>query len=123
MAILGLDHVQLAMPAGQEAAAREFYGGALGMVEIDKPTELAPRGGCWFAAGASIIHLGVETAFQPALKAHPAFVVADLAAWRQRLRSWKIDVVEENSVPRVRRFFANDPFGNRLEFMQAGDRF
>jgi len=60
-----IDHVQLAMPAGEEAAARKFYSDLLGMEEIPKPLELAKRGGCWFESGSVQIHLGVEDAFRP----------------------------------------------------------
>jgi len=76
--VLALDHVQIAMPAGREDDARAFYGGLLGLPEVPKPMPLAARGGCWFARGAVQLHLGVEAAFQPLRKAHPAFLIADL---------------------------------------------
>lgn len=123
MEITGLDHIQLAMPSGREAEARHFYGGILGLTEIDKPQALSGRGGCWFAGPHIFIHLGVEAGFTPARKAHPCFRVADLAAARQRLESAGFKPVPDDSVPQVRRFFTADPFGNRLEFMQEGDRF
>lgn len=82
MAIVGLDHVQLAMPAGGEAQARAFYSGLLGMRELEKPPQLAARGGCWFEAPGTQLHLGVEASFAPARKAHPALRVDDL----ERLR-------------------------------------
>ena len=77
-AILDLDHLLLAMPAGGEGAAREFYGGLLGLPGLPKPNELAARGGCWFALPNLQLHLGVEDGFTPAKKAHPAFLVRDL---------------------------------------------
>jgi len=80
MAIVGIEHVQLAMPAGREADAREFYSLLHGIPEIPKPPRLAHRGGAWFESGPVKIHLGVETDFRPARKAHPALLVRDLAA-------------------------------------------
>ena len=83
--IVGYDHVQVAIPAGGEAAARAFYGGLLGMTEVAKPESLAGRGGCWFAAGTAVLHLGVEEPFAPARKAHPAFTVDELEVLVARL--------------------------------------
>ncbi len=80
MKIISIDHVQLAMPAGEEEKARSFYINLLGFVEIPKPAELAKRGGAWFESGDVQLHLGVEADFRAARKAHPAFVVDDLAA-------------------------------------------
>lgn len=77
-----IEHVQLAMPSGEEDAARRFYAGALGMTEVRKPLNLAKRGGCWFEAGRVRVHLGVEADFRPAKKAHPAFVVDELESFR-----------------------------------------
>lgn len=121
--IEGLDHLQLAMPAGEEARARAFYGELLGLSELPKPTELAARGGCWFALGTQALHLGVETPFTPARKAHPAFRVSNLEACRQVLEAAGVQTLPDTSVASVRRFYVSDPFGNRLEFMQAGDKF
>ena len=117
--IEGLDHLQLAMPTGEEAAARAFYGDLLGLTELEKPAELAGRGGCWFALGAQALHLGVEEAFAPARKAHPAFAVTDLGACRARLEEAGVETVPDTVLPHVRRFYAADPFGNRLEFIQT----
>lgn len=117
--ITGYDHVQVAIPAGSEASAREFYAGLLGMTELPKPAALAARGGCWFTSGAAILHLGVETPFAPARKAHPAFVVDDLLALEGRLHAAGYETVRsDGEVPGVRRFHTADPFGNRLEFQQ-----
>ena len=123
MRISGLDHVQLAMPAGEETAARWFYGQVLGLIEIAKPPELVPRNGCWFRGQGVDIHLGIQQDFVPALKAHPAFLVADLEAARQKLENAGISVLPDKTVPGVRRFYASDPFGNRIEFIQDGDGF
>jgi catechol 2,3-dioxygenase-like lactoylglutathione lyase family enzyme len=123
MNIVGLDHIQLAMPAGGEAEARRFYGGLLGLAELPKPEQLAGRGGCWFAGPGLQLHLGVEREFAPARKAHPALLVADLAAARQALEAAGIATQPDDTVPGVRRFYAADPFGNRIEFIQDGDGF
>jgi catechol 2,3-dioxygenase-like lactoylglutathione lyase family enzyme len=104
-----LDHVQVAAPAGGEEAARAFYGGVLGLQEVEKPEALRARGGVWFEQ----LHVGVEEGFAPARKAHPAFAVDDLDALAARIG----DVQWDDAVPGTRRFYANDPFGNRLEFL------
>jgi catechol 2,3-dioxygenase-like lactoylglutathione lyase family enzyme len=117
--ITGLDHVQVAAPAGCEEAARAFYGDLLGLAELPKPPVLAARGGCWFAAGAQQIHVGVEAEFAPARKAHPGFVVEDLEALRERLRAVGQEPRDDDTIPGTSRFYAEDPFGNRLEFQQT----
>jgi len=121
--IVGLDHVQLAMPAGREEDARRFYGELLGMAEVAKPPPLDARGGCWFESPGAIVHLGVEEPFAPARKAHPAFRVADLEASRRALEAAGAPVVPDDSLPHVRRLYTADPFGNRIELMQDGDGF
>ena len=117
MAIVRLDHVQVAAPRGGEAAAREFYGRLLQMREIAKPSALASRGGLWFRAGEQELHVGIEEPFAPARKAHPAFAVDDLDSLAERLQGAGITVIWDEAVPEQRRFFTNDPFGNRLEFI------
>ena len=123
MQLVGFDHIQLAMPAGGEAEARRFYADLLGLTEIAKPAPLAPRGGCWFVGVGIQIHLGVEQPFAPARKAHPAFLVADLEQGRQGLEAAGVATTPDDSVPGVRRCYAADPFGNRIEFIQDGDGF
>ena len=117
--ITGLDHVQVAMPAGKEGEARAFYGDLLGLREIDKPEPLRARGGCWFAGAGFEFHLGVETPFLAAKKAHPAFRVNDLEALTSRLQEAGVEVRFDTALPGVERFYAHDPFGNRLEFLSA----
>jgi hypothetical protein len=118
MRITALDHVQLAMPPGGETEARAFYAGLLGIPEIPKPPTLAARGGCWFESGAVKIHLGIEHDFRPARKAHPALVVEDLSALQRTLQSAGYAVRPGESVSGWNRLFVDDPFGNRIEFME-----
>jgi len=118
MRLVRIDHVQLAMLAGGEAAARAFYRDALGLAETPKPAHLAARGGCWFEDGALKVHLGVDPDFRPARKAHPAFVVTDLALLAARLEAGKYRVAEDGLLDGRRRVFADDPFGNRIELIE-----
>ncbi|HEU0297951.1 MAG TPA: VOC family protein [Longimicrobium sp.] len=118
MGIVALDHVQLAMPAGEEAAARRFYGGVLGLAEIPKPPALAARGGAWFGDGAVQVHLGVEADFRPARKAHPAFRVEGLEALAARCDAAGHAPTWDTELPGYRRFYVADPFGNRLELLE-----
>lgn len=118
MQILDLDHVQIAMPPGEEAKARAFFGGLLGLIELEKPASLAARGGVWFQLGKRQLHIGVDPDFRAATKAHPAFLVRDLPAFVRRLEASGISPVEDHALPGYRRFYVCDPFGNRLELME-----
>lgn len=119
--VVGLDHVQLGMPAGGEDAARRFYGEVLGLREVPKPAALAGRGGCWFAGAGTAIHLGVERDFVALAKAHPALLVRDLEAVRRVLAAAAIPVDADDSGLAVRRCYVRDPFGNRIELVDARD--
>jgi len=118
LTILGIHHVQVAMPAGEERRARGFYGDLLGMTEIVKPAMLAGKGGVWFRCGGHELHCGVEKDFRPARKAHPAFLVEGLASLRAKLLAAGVVTEEGEDLPGWRRFYAYDPFGNRLEFAE-----
>ena len=118
MRVTGIDHVQVAAPAGCEEQARGFYGALLGLEELPKPEALRARGGCWFRAGGQELHVGVESNFAPARKAHPGFVVDDLDALRRRLLAAGLQP-RDAAIPGTVRFHVEDPFGNRLEFRQA----
>jgi catechol 2,3-dioxygenase-like lactoylglutathione lyase family enzyme len=113
-----MHHVQLAVPPGSEAACRRFWGELLGMRELDKPAVLAARGGCWFRSGGLEVHLGVEADFRPARKAHPGILVSDLQALADRFQAAGVDITPDTDFPGHGRFYAQDPFGNRLEFLQ-----
>lgn len=114
----GIDHVQLAAPAGCEKEARVFYGELLGMREIPKPEPLRSRGGVWFACGPHEVHIGVQADFTPASKAHPAFQVKNIAKLRQALAEKGVAIREDEPLDGILRFHCLDPFGNRLEFVQ-----
>ncbi|HET6866089.1 MAG TPA: VOC family protein [Solirubrobacteraceae bacterium] len=119
--LAGLDHVQVAAPAGCEDAARRFYGELLGMPEVTKPAALQARGGVWFACGAHQLHVGIAEPFAPATKAHPALAVqaADLDRLAERLTAGDCRVQWDDSIPGTRRFFTADPWGNRLELVAS----
>jgi catechol 2,3-dioxygenase-like lactoylglutathione lyase family enzyme len=118
MLVEALHHVQLAMPAGGEVRAREFYQGLLGIPEIPKPPSMAARGGCWFERGELRVHLGVEAEFRPARKAHPAFVVTGLTVLASRLRAARHECREDRELAGYDRIFVDDPFGNRIELLE-----
>jgi extradiol dioxygenase family protein len=121
--MLSIDHVQLAIPSGGEAAAREFFVGVLGMAEEMKPEALASRGECWFRSGRVHLHCGVESPFQPQRKAHVAIVVEELDGLAEKLAAANCPVRWDETVKDRRRFYTDDPFGNRLEFIASGDGF
>lgn len=116
--IYGLDHVQLAMPEGEEDKARAFYRDILGLDEVAKPASLAGRGGVWFEKGALKLHLGVEKDFKPARKAHPAFLVNDINVFQNACEVSGYTTIRDNSLPGYDRFYINDPFGNRIEILE-----
>jgi catechol 2,3-dioxygenase-like lactoylglutathione lyase family enzyme len=121
MTILRFNHVQLAMPRGLEDQARRFYGDVLGLREIPKPGSLQARGGAWFDLGGAQLHLGVEAEFRPAKKAHVALDVDDLDALAVRCRAAGYEPRTDADIPGIRRFFVDDPFGNRLELVESRD--
>ena len=117
MAVTGLDHVQLAIPEGGEEQARAFYVDMLGFREVPKPANLS-QSGCWFEGGRARLHIGIDPEFRAAAKAHPAFLVDDLAALRERLEASGYATKDDTPVKGYDRFFTHDPFGNRIELMQ-----
>ena len=116
--LVGVHHVQLAMPPEQEETAERFYAGALGMERVPKPDHLAGRGGCWFRGAGLEVHLGVEEGFRPSAKAHPALRVQGLAALRRSLREAGADVSDDTQLEGHDRCYVRDPFGNRLELIE-----
>jgi catechol 2,3-dioxygenase-like lactoylglutathione lyase family enzyme len=118
--ITGIDHVQVAAPPNSEHEARAFYGGLLGLKELEKPEPLKSRGGVWFEVGPQQLHVGVQEDFQPATKAHPAFRVDALDALAENLTLAGVDVHWDDAIPG--RFYAEDPWGNRLELLSSPSR-
>jgi len=118
MGVRRIDHVQLAMPAGREEDAVEFYDGLLGIPQVPKPPHLAARGGCWFERGSLKIHLGVDADFHPARKAHPALLVDDLAGLVERLRTDGVTIRDDEPLDGYDRVYVDDPFGNRIELLE-----
>ena len=118
---VSLDHVQIAAPAGCEAAARRFFGELVGLAEIEKPEPLRARGGAWFALGDRRLHVGVEVEFEPARKAHVGLRLeaAELDALAERLAAAGFPVTWDEALPSERRFYSEDPWGNRIEFLAS----
>ena len=113
-----IDHVQIAAPPGCEDAARKFFGELLGLEEIEKPEPLRARGGCWFKVGSRQLHIGVERDFRPAQKAHPAFAISNIEDVFAILTAAGVKCTWDEAIGGIRRFYANDPWGNRLEFTE-----
>jgi catechol 2,3-dioxygenase-like lactoylglutathione lyase family enzyme len=122
MPIRAIEHVQLAMPPGGEPKAREFYSHLLGIPEIEKPNQLAQRGGCWFEDGDLKIHLGVDSDFRPSRKAHPGLLVDQLGSLVSNLSRAGYQVREDDAMPGYHRAYVDDPFGNRVELMEPAPR-
>lgn len=116
-----IHHVQLACPAGSEEASRAYYVGLLGLAELAKPPVLAARGGCWFAGHGIELHLGVETPFAPARKAHPGLLWPALDELAARLEAAGHPCAWSDELPGYRRFYSDDPHGNRLEFLAVAE--
>jgi catechol 2,3-dioxygenase-like lactoylglutathione lyase family enzyme len=123
MTMLGVDHVQLAAPAGCEIEARRFFGELLGLPELQKPELLRARGGVWFVVGAQQLHVGIDTEFAPALKAHLALRVTPthLDELAKRLGEAGATVIWDEELPGSRRFYTTDPWGNRIEILAASE--
>ena len=117
--ILRVQHAQITIPVGAETAARAFYCDVLGLKEIPRPEVLQTRGGFWLEAGAFQIHLGTEDNVERAgTKAHLAYEVENLDAWREKLIKNGIEILEGIKIPHYQRFEFRDPFGNRVEFLE-----
>lgn len=112
-----IHHVQLLCPPGSEPVARDFYSGVLGLEELPKPPALAVRGGCWFRGGGIELHVSTDPGFAPARKAHPGLLWPDLDRLADRLRTAGHPIRWDDDFPGMRRFYTDDPFGNRLEFL------
>ena len=116
--LVGLHHVQLAMPPDEEEAAVRFYGAILGLQQVPKPADLSPRGGVWFRTGDLEIHLGMEDQFSPAVKAHPAFLVDGLETLKARIEAAGYRVTDTVQIEGFHRVYVRDPFGNRVQLIE-----
>jgi catechol 2,3-dioxygenase-like lactoylglutathione lyase family enzyme len=116
--LTGLDHIQMAIPAGGEDLARSFYIGVLRLSEVAKPDALTGRGGLWLTGPGITLHLGTQTPFTPATKAHPAFQVASLTATKAQLDRTGTAFTPDTDLPGITRVFVTDPFGNRIELLE-----
>ena len=116
---LRVHHVQIAIPRGGESRADAFYADLLELRRVEKPDELRHLNGAWFALAdeSAQLHLGIEETFRPAKKAHVAIVVPDLARTRASLEAAGYPIVVETQLAGYRRFYTEDPFGNRLEIL------
>ena len=120
MTIIGLHHAQITIPRGAEERGRQFYCRLLGLPEIEKPGSLQGRGGFWLQVGDRQVHVGTEDGVERrATKAHLAYQVTDVAEWRKRLQENGIEILDGVPIPGYARFEIRDPFGNRVEFIQA----
>jgi len=115
--VSGIHHVQVSIPPGGEPAARRFYSELLGLSEVEKPASLGDRGGVWFACGDQQLHCGVELEVARSRR-HPALLTDDLETLRSRLLAGGVPIVDDRQIPGYRRFYAEDPFGNRIELLQ-----
>lgn len=117
---VGIDHIQLAAPEGCEQDARNFFTDLLGWVEVPKPEIMRQRGGVWFQCGSHQVHIGVQRDFVPAIKAHPAFAVKNIEELKEYLIQKNVQVIVDDarSDEGIKRFYLQDPFGNRLEFLE-----
>ena len=120
--ILGVHHVQITVPRGAEEQAKAFYCGVLGLPEVEKPKSLQGRGGFWIKVGDRDVHIGTEDGFdRRTTKAHVAYEVAEVAAWREKMKAVGIEPLDSVPIERFDRFEARDPFGNRIRFCEKRD--
>ncbi|HLQ96599.1 MAG TPA: VOC family protein [Pseudogracilibacillus sp.] len=118
--ILGIHHAQITIPKGAEDEGRQFYCNLLGLKEIEKPDALKRRGGFWLEVGDQAVHVGTEDGFdRRKTKAHIAYQVIDISHWKRMLEQHGIQPVEGVPIPGFDRFEFRDPFGNRVEMIQA----
>lgn len=119
MTIQRLHHVQITIPKNSENTAREFYCGVLGLAEIEKPDSLKHRGGFWIELAGMQLHIGAEDGVDRlATKAHIAYQVDDVPAWRARLEARGVKSLDSIPIEDYDRFEFRDPFGNRVEMIE-----
>lgn len=118
--IIGLHHAQITIPKGTEPEGKAFYCGVLGLREKEKPESLTGRGGFWLEVGNTEVHVGTEEGFDRlTTKAHIAYQVENLSSWEDILEKENIKIIRGIPIPGFDRFEFRDPFGNRVEMIQA----
>ena len=116
--ILGVNHVQVNVPAADLERAREFYVGFMGMREIPRPGSFTSKG-IWLNAGMFEIHIGLEDGVDRSkTRAHVAYQVSDIRAWRAKVSEAGFATKDQPLIPGYDRFQFRDPFGNMIEIMQ-----
>ncbi|HEY1638385.1 MAG TPA: VOC family protein [Rhizomicrobium sp.] len=116
--MIGVDHVQIAVPSPLEGECLAFYREVLGLREISKPIELRSRGGAWFQIGALQLHIGVDQRPSPESRRHVCLLVTDLSTAKAEIVARGVSIEEDSKAEGLARFFIRDPAGNRLEIGQ-----
>ena len=119
-----LNHITVAMPAGQHDQVREFYGGVLGLEEIPRPAALNKVYDLmWFIFLDIQLHLDFTPPWiVPSENRHIALEVDDLPAVRRYLESKRATIREAVAMPDRDRFYLLDPFGNYFELLEMKNR-
>lgn len=119
LGIVGIDHIQIAVPKALEQECLSFYRTVLALPEIEKPEKLKSRGGAWFQVSPTTqMHIGIDPEGSPKSKRHICFLVSELAAAKSAARSHGVFIEEEGATEGLTRFFIRDPAGNRIEIGQ-----
>jgi catechol 2,3-dioxygenase-like lactoylglutathione lyase family enzyme len=119
LGIIGIDHIQIAVPKALEQECLSFYRTVLALPEVEKPEKLKSRGGAWFQISPKTqMHIGIDPEASPKSKRHICFLVSDLAAARTSVQTHAIPIEEEGVAEGLSRFFIRDPAGNRIEIGQ-----
>lgn len=115
MSIHAINHVQLGFPAGRHAQLRHFYSELLGLSEVGVGDGKTLR----FQAGTQRIDLVPVNDWRPPQQLpHLALEVRNLPGLRARLTDAGLAVDESRLLPGHLRFYAQDPAGNGLEFLE-----
>ena len=118
MKVIGINHAQVNVSLAELQKAREFYLNFMGMKEIPRPAVFKSEG-FWFHAGEFETHIGVEeNVDRRSTRAHLAYEVDDVAAWRKKVETAGLPIKEQPKIPGFDRFHFRDPFGNNIELIQ-----
>ena len=114
--IVGVHHV--AIQVNDVDAARAFYGGVLGLEELERPD--LPGGGAWFRVGLHELHIGVEDGHVAPARQHFALQVGDLDAAVAAIEAQGVSVRKTGlTFPGAgHQAFLRDPSGNLIELNQ-----